>query len=87
MLSAHLLGRHVRYRTQGAPWTGQLVFVCEGGFAAACAMAEDGPHFRQSKVEDLCVTAPGDEDVRGFDVAMDYPCGVGRVQGVSDFDG
>ena len=48
---------------------------------------EDGTDFRQSKVENLRVTAHGDEDVRGLDVAMDDPRGVGGIQCIGDFDG
>src|SRR5205085_11397787 len=40
---------------------------------------------RQSKVENLRVTASGDEDVRGLDVAMDDSRGVRRIQGIGDF--
>jgi hypothetical protein len=37
-------------------------------------------HFRQSEIEDLRVAAIGDEEVRGFDVAMDDSLSVGGFQ-------
>ena len=41
----------------------------------------------QSEIKDLRVTAPGNENVRGLDVAMDDPGGVGDIQGVGDLNG
>ena len=43
-------------------------------------------HFGQAEVEDLGVSALGDEDVRGLDVAMDDAAGVRRVERVGDLD-
>ena len=44
-----------------------------------------GPHLRQSEVENLGVPAPGDEDVRRLDVAMNDALAVRRIQRVGHF--
>ena len=43
--------------------------------------------FRQSEVENLGVTALGDEEVRGFDVPVDDSLGVGSFQSIGCLDG
>ncbi len=42
---------------------------------------------RQSKVQNLGVTALGDEDVRRLDVPVDDPFGMGGIEGIRNFDG
>src|SRR5580698_6441183 len=41
----------------------------------------------QTKVQNLGMSAFGDEDVRGLDIAMDDAFGVGRVERVRNLDG
>jgi len=43
-------------------------------------------HLRQSKVENLGVSAFGDEDVRRLDVAVNNAFRVGRIERVGDFN-
>jgi hypothetical protein len=45
--------------------------------------AEDGTDGGQFKIENLGVIAPGDRDIRGFDIAMDNARAVNRVSGES----
>ena len=51
-----------------------------GRFAAAAV------DLSQSEVENLGVSAFGDENVRGLDVAVNDAAGVGRVESVGDLD-
>ena len=52
------------------------------------ALAWDvGTSLARPKSKDLGVAAPGHENIRGFDVAMDDAFGVGGVERVRDFDG
>ena len=44
-------------------------------------------HLRQAEVENLCVSALGDENIGRLDIAVDDPFAMGRIQGVSDLDG
>src|ERR1700728_5451884 len=44
-------------------------------------------HLCQAEVENLCVPALGNENVGRFDIAMDDPFAMGRIQRVSDLDG
>ncbi len=43
-------------------------------------------HFRQAEVEYLRLAAPGDENIRRLDVAVNDAAGVGSVERVGDFD-
>ena len=52
-----------------------------GGFRAG-----NGAHLGQAKIQNFGVSALGDEDVGGLDVAMDNSLGVGGVESVGDFD-
>ena len=45
-----------------------------------------GEYFGQSEIENLRMSALGDEDVCGLDVAMDNAGGVCRIQCVGNFD-
>ena len=42
--------------------------------------------FDKAKIQQLDLSALGDEDVRGFDIAMDDALAVGRIQGIGDLD-
>ena len=67
------------------PWTVSWSSMVRVGVAVRHGQT-DGTDFRQSKVENLGVTARGNENVRGLDVAMDDSRGVGGIQRVGDFD-
>jgi hypothetical protein len=72
-----LFGRHVANRSKREPRTRQERFSgcgCRIGLDLLC----------QSEVEDLCLIAIGDKDVRGLDVAVDDPRRMGRLQGVGN---
>ena len=53
----------------------------------ACGAEVAATYFGEAKIEDLGLTALGNHDVGGFDVAMDDARGVGHVQGIGDLDG
>ena len=40
----------------------------------------------QPEIENFCVTAVGDEEVGGLDVAMNDALGVGGIEGIRDLD-
>src|ERR1051326_5860869 len=44
-------------------------------------------NFRQTKIEDFCVAAAGNEDINGFDVAVNDARGMRGVEGIGNFDG
>ena len=46
-----------------------------------------GRDLRQSEIQNLCVSALGDEDVSRLDVAVDDALGVGGIERVGDLDG
>ena len=62
---------------------------CSSTDAAVVALPRGslGGQFRQPKVENLRVPTLGDEDVRGFDVAVNDALGVGRIQCIRNLDG
>ena len=43
-------------------------------------------NFGEAEIENFCVAALGDEDVGGFDVAVDDACGVGGIERFGDLD-
>ena len=46
----------------------------------------EGADFRQSEIQNLCVSPLGDEDVGGLDVAVDDSLGVGGIQCVGNLN-
>src|ERR1700693_3741912 len=46
-----------------------------------------GYNFRQSKIENLDVSALGDEDVGGLDVAVNNSLGMRGIEGIGNLDG
>src|ERR1700683_5769156 len=59
-----------------------------GGEGFGVMTARSGlDHLRQAEVENLCVSALGDEYIGRLDIAVDNPSAMGRIQGVSDLDG
>src|SRR6202162_4031069 len=46
-----------------------------------------GYNFRQSKIENLGVSALGDEDVGGLDVAVNNSLGMRGIEGIGNLDG
>ena len=67
----HLFRRHVTDRFQHRSGAGQVqvVRVCNG-FRIAAGRGGPARHLRQAEVEYLGVTAPRDENISRFDVAM-----------------
>jgi hypothetical protein len=43
--------------------------------------------FRQAEVEDLGTAARSNEDIRGLDVAMNYPLAMGGVERIGNLNG
>jgi len=100
-LAERLFGRHVGDGAHGGAGLRELKFEVRG--VGRCGIARSGVgrscvehagggagtfgNFRESKVENLGVTALGHEDVRGFDVAVNDAAGVGGVESVHDFNG
>lgn len=84
VLRPHLLGRHVRHRSERTPWTGQISDRRQGrrGVLSAAARTNLG----EPEVEDLGVTARRHEDVGWFDVAVDDSRGVRGIERVDDVD-
>jgi hypothetical protein len=90
--SAHLLGRHVGYRShRGSRACQVLVRNC---CRCTCLSDADGirrealaAHLRQAKVQDFCVAAACHENIGRLDVAVDDALGVGRIECIGDLDG
>ena len=89
---ADLLGRHVGDGAKSRAGTGEVVWLKQdagqsiAGFEAHLGTIR-GRDFGQAEIENLGVAAFGDEDVGGFDVAMDDAFCVGGVECVGDFRG
>ncbi len=73
------------------PGTGQVLLVHHArlrvGRSDLARRAGSGGYLRQTEIQNLGVTALGDENVRGLDVAMDYALAVRCIQCVGDLDG
>ena len=85
ILRSHLLGRHVRDRSQRTPWTCQAGDRRHGrcGVISAATCTNLG----QTEIENLRVAATGDEQIRRLDIAVDDSGVVRRLEGVGDLDG
>ena len=87
-LSARLLWRHISDCAQRRTRAGQVLFV--GRHRADCRnlvrRTGRGRDLCQPEIEDLGVTALGDKDVGGFDVAVDDPFGMGCLQCVGNLN-
>ena len=89
-LALGLLRRHVGDRAQGGAGAGEMLLDDDssgsGDVGYRCARRGARLHLGQAEVENLGVSALGDEDVRGLDVAMNDAFGVGRVESVGNLD-
>ena len=86
-----LLRRHVGDRAERRPGTGQMLRVHRirlrvkrRNSARRTACETD---LRQPEIQNLGVSALGDKDVGGLDVAVDDAFGVGRIERVGNLDG
>lgn len=60
----------------------------QGRGAHACgSLGPGGGEFRQSEVQNLCLAPRRDENVCGFDVAMDDAFGMRRIERIGDLNG
>ena len=59
---------------------------CGGARADGFRNAPRSGLLREAEVEDFCLAARGDENVRGLDVAVDDPPRVGRIQRIGNLD-
>ena len=89
---ARLFGRHVGDGADGAAGVSELMRIgADGGERVRVGMRGGrrfrGGDFGEAEIENFGVAAAGDEDVGGFDVAMDDLLGVGGVEAVGDIDG
>ena len=80
--AAGLLGRHVGERAHSDAGFGELL-----GSLRGIVGSRVGVKFGEAEVEDFGMIAFGDEDVGGFDIAMDDALGVSGVESVGNFDG
>src|SRR5262249_1733325 len=86
-LRANLFRRHVGHRTDRGSTVGQRVVARKGGCFMCSTRGSCRPiHLRQTKIEDLRLTAIGDEDIRGFDIPVNDSRGVGSIQSVGYLD-
>ena len=65
--------------------------VYRGSCLNSCACRFDDSaghreHFRQPKIQNLCVPALSDKDVGGFDITVDDAFGVSGIESVGNFD-
>ena len=84
-----LLRRHIGDGSQRRSRTGQMFLASSvvRSLMRALSWPLRRRNLRQSKVQNLGVSALGDEDVRRLDVAMNDAFGVRRVQRIGNLDG
>ena len=88
LLSSRLLGRHVGHRSERHPAIRHVLLAEERcrGIRRLGGRPRQRRQLRETKVEHLGLSAPGDEDVGRFDVAMDDACRMGRVERVGNLN-
>ncbi len=89
-LAFGLLGRHVSHGPHGRSGTGQVVFAHGGRLREHSrrvhAAAADRSDLGQSEVQHLGMTALGDENVGGLDVAVNDALGMRGVERIGNLD-
>ena len=81
-----MLGRHVGDRAQSGSRAGEvLIFGLRVRVRDATGGGRAVSHLGQTEIEDLGVTAPGNEDIRGLDVTMDDAGSVRGIECIGDF--
>ncbi len=90
IFTQRLLGGHVGHRPQCRPRTRQVLFCGSGrNLRVFSFFRRSTPHaldLREAEVEDLRFPPFGHEDVRGLDIPMNDPLGVGRIQSIRELD-
>ena len=85
-LPAHLLGRHVGDGPERRAGAGEMLVGCRGSPCCAlrCGRGRAPVTLGQTEVENLGVTALGDENVGGLDVAVNdaLPCAASRASAI-----
>ena len=93
LLTARLLGRHVRNRSNGDAGSGQDVLrdATDGGKSGYANGFGDAvvvvSHLGETKIENFDVTAPGDEDISRLHVAVNNALAVSGIEAVYDLNG
>jgi hypothetical protein len=85
-LGAGLFGRHVGDGAESGTRTGEVLVIDGGsrrvGRSSLGGRTSRGRDFGQTEIENLGVSALGDKNVGGLDVAMDDALGVRGVEAV-----
>src|SRR6185369_7581236 len=90
-LAAYLFRRHVGHSAQRRAGAGQVFHAhsrcridphaCEFSYPVG-----DRQHFRQPKIENLCVPTLRHKNIRGLDVAMNNSLRMSRIKGIRNVD-
>jgi len=83
-LSFHLFGRHVSHSADGGAVGGEVPDFLGEVVGAAAGSRRTG--FGNTKIQNFRVLALGNEDVAGFDVAVNDLCGVRGIERIGDLD-
>src|SRR6202030_3897526 len=86
-LAAHLLGGHIGNRAEGNAIAGEMRFLSGGAETAGFLQGELSAlafwqELGKTKIEELYLTAIGNENVSGFDVAVNDGFGVGSFESI-----
>ena len=92
IFAASLLGRHVDDCSDGRARAGDHRFVLRkgvdaGGGAHGLVGAGLCGVFGEAEIENFCLAARSDEDIRGLDIAMNYAAGMSGVERVGNLNG